>query len=65
MGMKYETGRYLSIRSSELLKTEIELDFNMATNPYCAYNIEYSCPIPPKENQLDVAIIAGEKKYIK
>ncbi|MCC7533311.1 MAG: DUF1684 domain-containing protein [Bacteroidia bacterium] len=37
------------------------LDFNYAFNPYCAFNSEYSCPIPPKENHLAVSINAGEK----
>jgi uncharacterized protein (DUF1684 family) len=40
-----------------------DLDFNRAYNPYCAYNSEFSCPIPPAENTLRVAIRAGEKKY--
>jgi uncharacterized protein (DUF1684 family) len=39
------------------------LDFNKAYNPYCAYNETYSCPIPPRQNNLPVAIKAGEKKY--
>jgi hypothetical protein len=41
----------------------VELDFNKAYNPYCAYNETYSCPLPPAENLLDVAIRAGEKNY--
>lgn len=61
----YETGRYLHLKKSALEKEEVELDFNMATNPYCAYNTEYSCPIPPKENSLQVQVLAGEKKYKK
>ncbi len=59
----YETGRYLHIKKSALMEVEVELDFNMATNPYCAYNVEYSCPIPPKENAITVKVLAGEKKY--
>jgi uncharacterized protein (DUF1684 family) len=57
----YEGGRYLDVR----LKNEnsIVLDFNLAYNPYCAYTYKYSCPVPPKENVLDVSIEAGEKKY--
>jgi uncharacterized protein len=39
------------------------LDFNLAYNPYCAYNPGYSCPIPPAENRLPVAITAGERAY--
>jgi hypothetical protein len=41
------------------------LDFNKAYNPYCAYSDGYSCPVPPKANNLPVAIEAGEKTYGK
>jgi uncharacterized protein (DUF1684 family) len=34
----------------------IAVDFNLAYNPYCAYNYKYSCPLVPLENDLDVAI---------
>jgi uncharacterized protein (DUF1684 family) len=37
------------------------LDFNRAYNPACAYSPHYNCPIPPPENDLTVAIRAGEK----
>ncbi len=43
----------------------IVLDFNKAYNPYCAYNHNYSCPIPPKENDLGVRIEAGVKEFKK
>ncbi|MEM7086336.1 MAG: DUF1684 domain-containing protein [Bacteroidota bacterium] len=43
----------------------IVIDFNLAYNPYCAYNSGYSCPIPPKENDLRVRIEAGVKDYGK
>lgn len=39
----------------------IVIDFNKAYNPYCAYSSNYSCPIPPKENDLPVRIEAGVK----
>jgi len=39
------------------------VDFNLAYNPYCAYNEQWSCPIPPNENRLKVRIEAGEKKF--
>lgn len=38
-----------------------ELDFNLAYNPSCYFNPLYSCPVPPKENQLPVEIRAGER----
>ncbi len=56
----YGGGRYLDITTS-LKSGKIWVDFNLAYNPYCAYNEEYSCPIPPKQNHLPVAINAGEK----
>lgn len=55
----YAGGRYVDIEPG---KTTCMIDFNMAYNPYCAYNDYYICPIPPKENYLDIAIRAGEKK---
>jgi len=43
----------------------IVIDFNQSYNPYCAYNSKYSCPIPPKENDLLVRIEAGVKDFGK
>ncbi|WP_071885998.1 DUF1684 domain-containing protein [Hymenobacter sedentarius] len=59
----YGGGRYLDAAKPKLDATEIELDFNQAYNPYCAYNNEYSCPVPPAANRLQVAIPAGEKSF--
>ncbi len=39
------------------------LDFNGAYNPPCAFTPFATCPLPPRENALDVAVRAGEKKY--
>ena len=61
----YESGRYLDLRLSDIKKETIAVDFNKAYNPYCAYESEgYNCPVPPKENRIMVAIMAGEKKYL-
>ncbi len=57
----YGGGRYLDV--SHPKDGIIELDFNKAYNPYCAYNEKYSCPIPPRENHLKVAIKAGVKVF--
>lgn len=57
----YGAGRYLDMR--EPAGDSVEVDFNMAYNPYCAYNYNFSCPIPPPENRLDIAIKAGEKTF--
>ena len=59
----YGGGRYLDVAIPALDFTSITLDFNQAYNPYCAYNDEYSCPVPPSENRLPVAIPAGEKEF--
>ncbi|HHC80241.1 MAG TPA: DUF1684 domain-containing protein [Flavobacteriia bacterium] len=57
----YGGGRYIGL---EIPKGDtIIIDFNKAYNPYCAYNPKYSCPIPPRENDLPVAIKAGVKAY--
>ncbi|PJA40722.1 MAG: hypothetical protein CO182_07700 [Lysobacterales bacterium CG_4_9_14_3_um_filter_62_6] len=39
------------------------LDFNKAYNPPCAFSDFSTCPLPPPENRLDLAVTAGEKKY--
>jgi hypothetical protein len=55
----YGSGRYIDLVRTG---TDIyELDFNLAYNPYCYYSLAYVCPLPPKENRLDVPIHAGEK----
>ena len=59
----YGGGRYLDAPIPKRNESEIQLDFNRAYNPYCAYNSEYSCPVPPAENRLTVAIPAGEKSF--
>ena len=53
----YGGGRYINIVIPE--SDTILLDFNMAYNPYCAYNERYSCPIVPKENYLPFRVEAG------
>jgi uncharacterized protein (DUF1684 family) len=58
----YGGGRYIDIKM--LSSKKVILDFNLAYNPSCAYGSDrYSCPIPPKENFLQVEINAGEKSY--
>lgn len=39
------------------------LDFNKAYNPPCAFSEHTTCPLPPPENRLQVALEAGEKRY--
>ncbi|MGD2252899.1 MAG: DUF1684 domain-containing protein [Anaerolineales bacterium] len=57
----YGAGRYLE--PERLRDGRFHIDFNMAYNPYCAYNELYSCPITPFENRLRVPIRAGEKVF--
>jgi len=62
----YGGGRYLDVLTTdEKPNGTIVIDFNKAYNPYCAYNVRYSCPLTPKENSLSVAIFAGIKAYKK
>lgn len=42
---------------------KVVLDFNRAVNPPCAFTPFATCPLPPKENQLPIAVTAGEKNY--
>ena len=58
----YSDGRYLDLPATG--DGRFLVDFNYAYNPYCAYNPHWSCPIPPAENRLPVAITAGEKTFI-
>ena len=57
----YGGGRYLE--PIELGKEKFLIDFNMAYNPYCAYNDLFSCPLTPFENRVKVSIRAGEKIF--
>lgn len=55
----YGGGRYLNLnRTATGL---YDLDFNMAYNPNCVYDVQWTCPLPPPENRLPVAIRAGER----
>ena len=57
----YGAGRYLE--PEPLGDGRFLVDFNLAYNPYCAYNDDWSCPITPPENRLAVPIRAGEKLF--
>lgn len=57
----YGAGRY--VEAEPLGNGRFLLDFNRAYNPYCAYNDDWRCPLPPSENWLTVAIRAGEKSF--
>jgi uncharacterized protein (DUF1684 family) len=57
----YPAGRYLE--PEPLPNGKFRIDFNLAYNPYCAYNDQWSCPLTPLENRLKVPIRAGEKIF--
>ena len=57
----YGAGRYLDFGIDEVKGNQIAMDFNRAYHPYCAYNHTFTCPIPPAENFLNVAVKAGER----
>lgn len=57
----YGGGRYLFVEIGD--DAEVTIDFNRATNPYCVYDEEFSCPLPPPGNRIDAAIEAGERMY--
>lgn len=59
----YGGGRYIDLKQPK--GDKLGVDFNTAYNPYCAYNHDYSCPIPPPQNDLTVEVKAGVKEYKK
>jgi uncharacterized protein (DUF1684 family) len=59
----YPAGRYLEPEA--IGKGKFHIDFNLAYNPYCAYNDKWSCPLTPFENHLKIPIRAGEKLFHK
>ncbi len=59
----YGGGRFLDQKIPE--GDTMVIDFNKAYNPYCAYSARFSCPIPPKENDLLIRIEAGVKDFGK
>ena len=62
----YQAGRFLysSLPSNGLDKPgTVVLDFNRTQNPPCVYTPFATCPLPPQQNRLDIAIPAGEKRY--
>ena len=57
----YIGGKYIDLRIPQ--GETLVIDFNTSYNPYCAYNPKYSCPKVPLENELNIEIKAGVKKY--
>ncbi len=57
----YSVGRFLYAEKAK--DDKVILDFNKAENPPCAYTTFATCPIPPQQNRLPIAVKAGEKRY--
>lgn len=57
----YGAGRFVYVDLPVDGRTVI--DFNLAYNPPCAFTAYSTCPLPPPENRLDIAVTAGEKRY--
>jgi uncharacterized protein (DUF1684 family) len=60
----YGAGRFLYAPKPDA-QGRVVLDFNHSYNPPCAFTPFATCPLPPRENRLDVAVEAGEKAYVK
>jgi uncharacterized protein (DUF1684 family) len=58
----YGSGRFLYIDKPNADGYTF-IDFNNAYNPPCAFTEFATCPLPPPQNRLSIAIPAGEKKY--
>ncbi len=57
----YGSGRFLYVAARPGPDGRFTLDFNRAYNPPCAFSKYTTCPLPPKQNVLPVAVAAGEK----
>ena len=57
----YGAGRYIDMTENE--ENYYLVDFNLAYNPYCAYNPKYTCALPSPENRLPFKVTAGEKIF--
>jgi len=59
----YGVGRYLDFELNPDKDYVYTIDFNKSYNPYCAYSARFSCAVPTKEDHIDMAVEAGEKKF--
>ena len=60
----YGAGRYLDTAAPDA-QGRVLLNFNRAYNPPCAFTDFATCPLPPPENRLDLAVTAGEQAYAR
>jgi len=57
----YGAGRFLYVDRPR--DGKVVVDFNRAYNPPCAFNDFATCPLPPPQNRLELAVTAGERKF--
>lgn len=60
----YGAGRFMYVPKPDASGKTV-LDFNKAFNPPCAFTPFATCPLPPQQNVLPLAVTAGEKDYGK
>lgn len=58
----YSAGRYLYVKRPDA-EGKVIIDFNKSYNPPCAFTPFATCPLPPRQNVLLLAVEAGEKNY--
>lgn len=58
----YGAGRFLNVEKRPALGGKVVLDFNKAFNPPCAFSKFTTCPLPPRQNHLAIAVEAGEQR---
>jgi uncharacterized protein (DUF1684 family) len=58
----YPTGRFMYVPKPDATGHTV-IDFNKAFNPPCAFTVHATCPLPPKQNILPIALKIGEKKF--
>jgi uncharacterized protein (DUF1684 family) len=61
----YGAGRflYIPIPKDPTKPGTVRVDFNRAYNPPCAFSGFATCPLPPPQNRLPLAVTAGERDY--
>jgi uncharacterized protein (DUF1684 family) len=57
----YGAGRFLYVPRPK--DGSVDVDFNRAMNPPCAFNDFATCPLPPPQNKITLRVAAGEKKF--
>ena len=58
----YGAGRFIEVPKADANGNTV-IDFNLAYNPPCAFTAFATCPLPPPQNRLSIAITAGEKNF--